>query len=745
MNIRPLFQGSALLCLFSLTVFAQAPTSLTVKAATSKKVDLTWTGTATSYNVQRRALGGTFSTISTVNNATAASDTTIDAFTTYQYQIVAASGSTTPSNTVTVGPPPAGFSVLAPAPGAPGSELANNYGYDVTTTLDGNGDPAVAFIFDDPNADSDHTDTQLIFRSWSRAQYKWNPDNKVGVVGDVATGFRYVTSLAYDSSTGILGLASEFASGDSEDIRLYLSTDGGTSWTTKTTFHVDGDGLHGPSLALANGNIYLAYGDDPDGIKYVTGQLSADPKTWTTKTNPTVNGQDPDENTAPSLALDSNGIPAIAYFAYADNYNAIANYWRPSGNTPPVKAIDSQNTQSDSVAVRLKFFGTQPRLIAELQRKDADFGVGVHFVRSQDGGATWLTPVVIPPDGNSSSDFPFDLALDSQGHGAIAFGQNSGSGDEVCGRPKVSLSTDLVTWKTCNVGSLDATQNFDVYPTSINVAYGNNDKLYLMWTQEDPNPTGYGILMYREPPAGSNSTPSLDTGSLVNGATYLPNIVSGSWAQVTGQNLADVTRAWGDADFTGGESPGDPLPTTLSGVQVKVNNLPAAVYYISPTQVNFQTPTGVVGTANVQVIRSGAVSNTVSGPAVANAPGLFSYAIGGKNYPAALYANSYTVVGDPSLAGSAVRKAVVGDHIALYATAIASSPAGVIISPTGGLPGVTATVGGQPAAVEFAGLVAVGEYQVNIVVPQLNDGEYDVVIKYNGQSSQTGVKIPIGK
>src|SRR5262249_44352031 len=163
----------------------------------------------------------------------------------------------------------------------------------------------------------------------------------------------------------------------------------------------------------------------------------------------------------------------------------------------------------------------------------------------------------------------------------------------------------------------------------------------------------------------------------------------------------------------------------------KVNNLPAAVYYISPTQVNFQVPSGVTGTASVQVIRDGIASNTISGPAVNNAPGLFTYSLGGKTYPAAVYANTFTVVGDPSVAGNSVRKAVAGDYISLYATGIGTAPAGIIIRDGGGVSGVTATIGGQPATVAFAGLVAVGEFQVNVIVPQLSDGDYDVVIKYN--------------
>ncbi|MGD0778851.1 MAG: IPT/TIG domain-containing protein, partial [Candidatus Solibacter sp.] len=86
----------------------------------------------------------------------------------------------------------------------------------------------------------------------------------------------------------------------------------------------------------------------------------------------------------------------------------------------------------------------------------------------------------------------------------------------------------------------------------------------------------------------------------------------GSWAQVKGTNLSTTTRIWAASDFTG---LGNNLPTNLSGVQVMVNNQPAAVYYISPTQVSFQVPAGITGTASVQVIANGQVSNSVTAAA----------------------------------------------------------------------------------------------------------------------------------
>jgi uncharacterized protein (TIGR03437 family) len=182
----------------------------------------------------------------------------------------------------------------------------------------------------------------------------------------------------------------------------------------------------------------------------------------------------------------------------------------------------------------------------------------------------------------------------------------------------------------------------------------------------------------------------------------------------------------------------------LSGIQVRVNNLPAAVYFISPGQISFQVPSGVSGTVNVQVVRDGVAGNTVTGTVVENAPALFTYAAGSKTFPAAVYANSAVVVGDPALSGSAVRKAVPGDRIAVYATALAPSPSGVIVG-VSGLPGVTATIGSANATVEFAGLVAVGQFQINVLIPDLPPGEYPVVIRYNGKNSPAGVVIPVGQ
>ncbi len=229
-----------------------------------------------------------------------------------------------------------------------------------------------------------------------------------------------------------------------------------------------------------------------------------------------------------------------------------------------------------------------------------------------------------------------------------------------------------------------------------------------------------------------------------NGATYLTGgLVPGSWAQVKGANLSDVIRIWGTADFA---NLGNALPTVLSGVQVLVNGTAAAVYYISPTQISFQVPAGISGTANVQVIRDGLVSNTMSASALASAPGIFPVIVNGTNYPAAVFPDG-TYVGDPSVS-SAFRAAKPVDTISLFATGLAPSPAGTTVGVTQ-LSGVTITIGSVTINVDFAGLVAVGEYQINFTVPQqfanMPAANYPITISVNGVSSPSSIgSLPAG-
>ena len=231
-------------------------------------------------------------------------------------------------------------------------------------------------------------------------------------------------------------------------------------------------------------------------------------------------------------------------------------------------------------------------------------------------------------------------------------------------------------------------------------------------------------------------TPTLTAGTAANGATYLTGgLVSGSWAIVKGSNLSTVTRSWTQSDFAG---LGNALPTNLSGVQVLVNNLPAAVSYISPGQINFQVPDGVSGTATVQVINNGVATNTITADAPDSAPGIFPVMLNGTTYPAALFTDG-KAVGDP-MVSPVFRNARPGDAIQMFGTAFISSPAGV--QPGTSFLGdtmATVTVGSVVANVQFVGIVGVGLFQVNFTVPQafanMPEGMYPITVQFNGVSS----------
>ena len=61
--------------------------------------------------------------------------------------------------------------------------------------------------------------------------------------------------------------------------------------------------------------MYLAYAVATVGLQYTTGKLSADPSTWQTTAAPVPANTDiAERGSTPSLALDSSGDPAIAYW-----------------------------------------------------------------------------------------------------------------------------------------------------------------------------------------------------------------------------------------------------------------------------------------------------------------------------------------------------------------------------------------------------------------------------------------------
>jgi uncharacterized protein (TIGR03437 family) len=222
-------------------------------------------------------------------------------------------------------------------------------------------------------------------------------------------------------------------------------------------------------------------------------------------------------------------------------------------------------------------------------------------------------------------------------------------------------------------------------------------------------------------------------------ATIAPN----TWVSILGSNLgpAGDIRIWGNSDFVGGK-----LPTSLDGLSVTVNGVPAYVYYISPTQVNILTPPNPIsGSVPVQVSDNGAISANFMVQAQAESPSFFVF--GGGPYIAATHANG-SYVGPASLYPGLTTPAQPGETIVMYANGFGSTSIPVVsgsetqsgtLSP---MPGIT--IGGVAATVTFAGLVSPGEFQFNVVVPpSLANGDQPIMAMYNGLTTQAGTLITV--
>jgi uncharacterized protein (TIGR03437 family) len=221
--------------------------------------------------------------------------------------------------------------------------------------------------------------------------------------------------------------------------------------------------------------------------------------------------------------------------------------------------------------------------------------------------------------------------------------------------------------------------------------------------------------------------------------TMAPN----TWVEIKGSNLgpAGDTRIWADSDFVNGQ-----LPTSLDGLSVTVNGVPAFVYYVSPTQVNILTPPNAIsGSVPVQVSDNGAIGANFMAQAQAESPSLFVF--GGGPYIAATHVNG-SYLGPTSLYPGFTTPAQPGETIVMYGNGFGPTSTPVVSgseSQSGTLsPLPVITIGGVAATVSFAGLTAPGEFQFNVVVPSsLPNGDQPVTAMYNGLTTQAGTLLTV--
>ncbi|HEX4137074.1 MAG TPA: IPT/TIG domain-containing protein [Bryobacteraceae bacterium] len=239
------------------------------------------------------------------------------------------------------------------------------------------------------------------------------------------------------------------------------------------------------------------------------------------------------------------------------------------------------------------------------------------------------------------------------------------------------------------------------------------------------------------------SNPAVAVSGIANATGASSSIEAGSWVAIYGTNLSTTTRSWRASDFPAN---GTGLPTELDGVSVTFGGQNAAVYYISPTQINVQATDVGSGTVPVMVANA---SGTAKGSAtfLPAAPGFFPQG----SYAAAVHLDG-TYVAPVGYFGSGVasRPAQPGETIELFGTGFGPTtpavPAGSLVTAPAPLsspvqPNVL--IGGASASVLWTGIVVPGEYQLNLVVPNVPDGDQTIVASVGNALTQAGLLIPV--
>jgi uncharacterized protein (TIGR03437 family) len=250
--------------------------------------------------------------------------------------------------------------------------------------------------------------------------------------------------------------------------------------------------------------------------------------------------------------------------------------------------------------------------------------------------------------------------------------------------------------------------------------------------------TGANGAVYRI--VNPNSTAAAATS--VSAANYRSPLARESITAVFGSDLAVVTLPNG----------GGTLPTNLGGTQINVTDSAGTsrasqLFFVSPTQANYLIPAGTAaGTATVTITNwSGVLSRgTVQINSVA--PGLFTANSSGRGVPAAV-AERILANGSRSTVPVATFNAAQNQFVPVpIDLGTAADSVFLVGFGTGfrfrsALTAVTATIGGTPAEVSFAGAQNdfVGLDQTNIRIPfsLAGRGEVDVVLTVDGIAANT--------
>ena len=245
---------------------------------------------------------------------------------------------------------------------------------------------------------------------------------------------------------------------------------------------------------------------------------------------------------------------------------------------------------------------------------------------------------------------------------------------------------------------------------------------------------------------GGGTRPAISEGGIADAFNFQRSVASNTWISIFGTNLATATRDWnGTPELTQGR-----LPMVLEGVSVTVNGKQAAVYSVSPGQVNFLAPSDL-DTGTVQVVLRNAAGETqpMTAQKVDFLPALYApFAQNNTLFVTAVDNASGAILGKPGVEPRAARAFKPGDIVQFYVNGLGpTNPAVATDRQFEGMPRVvnqpSVRIANVSAEIFGAVLRFPGLYQIGARIPEVPDGDQPIVVEVGGVRSPANVSITI--
>jgi uncharacterized protein (TIGR03437 family) len=304
--------------------------------------------------------------------------------------------------------------------------------------------------------------------------------------------------------------------------------------------------------------------------------------------------------------------------------------------------------------------------------------------------------------------------------------------------PNMTYTTQVATstggqWLTVTPANGSIPQNLTITATPTNLTPGSYTGTVTVSSPGVPVPQVITVNL-------NVGRPVPATAQILNAASSLAQpIAPGEMIAIKGSNLGPVNAV----QF---QAPGGRVETSLGGTRVLFDGIEAPILYAQANQVNAIVPYEVANRVSTRMVVD--VQGTRTEPLelrVADvAPAIFTASTTGTGQGA--------ILNQDLTINTAQRPAAKGSVIAVYGTGEGqTNPPGATGTISNvvrrAIPIVTATVGGVPAIVEYAGsapgLVS-GVFQVNLRLPEnIPSGAVPVVLRFATAETPAGVPVAV--